>query len=408
MATVYYARRILLDTGELLENGAIVVAGNSIVAIGPRSAVRRKAEDRAVNLGDTLLLPGFINTHIHLEECVVRGLAPVADETFASFSAKKNSRMKQAPPERIQSGIRLAVRELLAEGTTTILDSSRYGYSTEALAGEPLRAWIVHEAHAGDEEQEKEVIDSLKERIARGDDRTGMAVGPHALYSIAPGTHKKLIDYANKNGYLWAAHVAESAEELQAFSERKGDLYFHITRRKPWPFGENRLGPMNTALSENLIPNGGVCFHCNYANGHELSLLAAKRASVVHCFQYSEMLGHKRFPLDVARNRGMQICLGTEGIAPLGGLSLLDELFALKNVYPHIPAREMLHWITQAGANALKKGDQLGSLTPGKKADMLAVRFSHADGDDPLEELIMADVEMAMVMVDGEEVIADY
>jgi aminodeoxyfutalosine deaminase len=408
MATVYYAHWILLDTGELLENGAIVVSGNSIAAVGPRSAIRRESKDRVVNLGDTLVLPGFINMHAHLEECAVRGLTLQADETFASFTAKKNSRVKQTSPEQLRSSIRLVVRELLAEGTTTILDSSRFGHSPGALSGEPLRAWIVHEAHAEELRDEALVIDSLKTRIASGEERTGTGIGPHAIFSLAPDTQKKLIDCAFNNRYLWATHIAESAEELQAFSEHKGDLYFHITRRKPWPFGDDALGPMNTALTRNLVPSGAICFHCNYAGGHELSLLAVKRASVVHCFRYSEMLGHKRFPLDVARNRKMQICLGTEGIAPMGGLSMLDELFALKSVYPHIPALEMLGWITRSGANALKMGHLLGSLTPGNLADMLAVRFSHGAKDDLLEELIMADVEMAMVMVDGQEIIVDY
>lgn len=408
MATVYYAHWILLDTGELLENGALAVEGNSIVAVGPRSAVKRGSKDRAVNLGDTLVLPGFINMHTHLEECVVRGLTPQADETFASFSAKKANRVKQAPPDQMKSSIRLVARELLAEGTTTILDSSRFGHSPEALSGEPLRAWVVHEAHADDLEQERSIIESLKTRITWGSGRLKTGIGPHAVYSLAPDTQKKLVDFTSKNGYLWATHIAESAEELQAFTERKGDLYFHITRRKPWAFGDDILGPMNTALTQNLVPNNGICFHCNYAGSHELSLLAVKRVSVVHCFRYSELLGHKRFPIDVARNRRMQLCLGTEGIMPMGGLSMLDELFALKNIYPHIPALEMLGWITRTAANALKMGHLLGSLTPGKLADILAVRFSHGPKEDLLEQLIMSDVEMAMVMVDGQEIIVDY
>jgi cytosine/adenosine deaminase-related metal-dependent hydrolase len=408
MATVYYAHWILLDTGELLENGAIAVTGNSIAAVGPRRTIRRESKDRVVNLGDALVLPGFINMHTHLEECVVRGLTPLADETFASFSAKKNNRVKQAPLEQVKTGMKLLVRELLAEGTTTILESSRFGYSSDVLAGEPLRAWIVHEAHAEDLAQEKSIIDSLTSRIASESNRIGIGVGFHTIYSLAPDTQKTLIDFATRNGYLWATHLAESAEELQAFSERKGDLYFHITRRKPWAFGDNTLGPMNAALTRNLIPSGGICFHCNYAGSHELSLLAVKRVFVVHCFRYSELLGHKRFPLDVARNRRMQLCLGTEGIMPMGGLSMLDELFALKNMYPHIPALEMLGWITRTAANALKMGHLLGTLTPGKRADILAVRFSHGPKDDLLEELIMSDVEMAMVMVDGQEIIVDY
>ncbi|MBN2035238.1 MAG: amidohydrolase family protein [Chitinispirillaceae bacterium] len=408
MATVYFARWMLLDTGEILENGAVCVEKNIILSAGPRSGMKRSSSDRLVNLGDTLMLPGFINMHTHLEECVVRGATRQADETFAAFIAKKSSRLRQAAPERITAGIRLTVRELLAEGITTVLDSSRLGWSAPVLAGEPIRSLVVHEAYAEDPAQEESLDAVMLDRIRSCDPRIGRGCGPHAIYSLSPFSQRKLVETAASRGWLWATHIAESAEELQAFSERKGDLYFYITRRKPWLFGMTTMGSMNLALTANLIPKNGICFHCNYASGHELSLLAAKRAAVVHCFRYSEALGHKRFPLEVALNRHLLFCLGTEGIAPAGAMSLLDELFALKCAYPHLPASEMLRWITQNAANALRMGDSLGSLTQGKFADFIAVRFTHDPREDILEELIQADVEMALVMVDGQEVIADY
>ena len=408
MTTVYFSRWVLLDTGEMIENGAIAVSGQRIEAVGARSRIRRKPGDRAVNLGDALLLPGFINMHTHLEECPVRGALPGADETFASFSAKRNGRVKQAAAREIIDGIRLEFRELLAEGITTVFDSSRFGYSPAVLAGEPVRSWVVQEMQADDPQEEEAIGATAQERLDSCDKRVGRALGPYAIHSLSPDAQRRLLALAASRRCRWAAHVAESAEELQAFSERTGDLYFYITRRKPWPFGETTLGPMHTAITAGLIPNNGVCFHCNYAGGHELSLLAAKRVSVVQCFRYSEEVGHKRFPLEVALNRRVQVCLGTEGISPVGEMSILDELFALKNAYPHIPAKEMLRWVTRNAANALGMGDRLGSLTEGKFADVIAARFSHGPHEDLLEELIVSDVEMALVMVNGQEVIADY
>lgn len=408
MTTVYFARWLLQDTGDILENGAIAVSGKFIVSVGPRSRIKRSAGDRMVNLGEALVLPGFINMHTHLEECVVRGITLQPDETFAAFSAKKNARVKQANEEQVRTGIALEIREILAEGTTTVLDSSRLGYSPSILAGEPIRSWVVHETHADDLSRDETIREAVRARIAACGERVGTAVGPHAIHSLSPQAQRRLIELSSAAGYVWAAHVAESAEELQAFTERKGDLYFYITRKKAWPFGDSSLGPMHTALTANLIPNGGICFHCNYVNGHELSLLAAKRAPVVHCFRHSEQLGHKRFPIDVALNRRVHLCLGTEGIAPAGRMGLFDELFALKTAYPHIPAKEMLRWVTQNAAHALKMGNKLGTLTEGKLADVLAVRFRHDPAEDIIEELILSDVETALVMVDGQEVIADY
>jgi cytosine/adenosine deaminase-related metal-dependent hydrolase len=408
MATAYFSRWLLLDTGDVCENGAVVVDGDRITSVGHRSVIRRSSEDRLVNLGNALLLPGLINMHVHLEECLVRGSFKSGDETFAAFSVKKNARIKQTPPDQICAGIRLEVRELLTQGITAVLDSSCLGHSAAVLADEPIRSWVVHEAQADDLQHDEGAAESLAALARAPHGRAGAGIGPHALYSLSPHSQRRIVECASSNVWLWATHLAESAEELQAFSERAGDLYFTITRRKPWPFGETIMGSAHYALTNNLIPRGGICFHCNYASTHELSLLAAKRAPVVHCFQYSEELGHKRFPLEVALNRDICLCLGTEGILPAGEISMLDELFAVKQAYPHIPAVEMLRWVTANPATALRMGDHLGSLTQGKLADMIAVRFPHDPKEDILEELLMSDVEMALVMVDGQELIADY
>jgi hypothetical protein len=280
MATVYFARWMLLDTGEVLENGALSVEGEYIASAGHRSQVKRKSDDRLVNLGDTLLLPGFINMHVHLEECVVRGGVKSADETFAAFIAKKNSRVRQTGQERIHAGIKLEIRELLAQGTTTLLDSSQLGYSNAVLENEPVRAWVVNEAHADDPAQDESAPERIRSRAEAGGKRTGQGIGPHALFSLYPLSQRRIIESAAKHRWLWASHLAESAEELQAFSERKGDLYFYITRKKTWPFGETAMGSMHLALTENLIPNNGICFHCNYAPPWYTASSIRKRSAI--------------------------------------------------------------------------------------------------------------------------------
>jgi cytosine/adenosine deaminase-related metal-dependent hydrolase len=230
-------------------------------------------------------------------------------------------------------------------------------------------------------------------------------IGPHALYSLDPRGHRRLIEHCYDSDCLWACHVAESAEELQAFCEHSGDFYFNLTRRKPWPAGDSRLAPVNYALAENLIPPRSILFHCNYATGYELALLATRRAFVTLCAGYGAAMEHKSFPLEVAYKRGVKICLGTEGMAPAGEMNLFDDIFRLKTAYPHISAAEMLGWVTKNPAAALRASDKLGGITPGKYADIIGVRFPCDDGDDILETLIMSDPEIAFVMIGGEEVI---
>ncbi len=405
MATVYFAKWILLPEGEILVNGGIVVTKDRVTSVGPRSRLRRSSRDRIVNMGDMLLLPGLINMHTHLEEGLLRGTPKAESESFASWIAKRNSRIRASGPDEIISTVRLGIREALANGITTVVDSTRTDIPGLVLKEEPIRSWVIHETYPENENDEIGVVEVLTHRIKRSRRGENTGLGPYALFSLAPGAHRQLIEYARGNGFLWAMHLAESAEELQAFSEQRGDLYFNIIRKKKWPFGAADRGPTGYALKHGLIPDNGVCFHCNYLSGHEMSLLAEKNCSVVHCSRYNELLEHKPFPLDTAVNRGVNICVATESAC--GGMSsnLFDELYRVKRLYPHIPARDMFSWVTVNPAKALGAESYLGSIAAGKKADIIGVRFAHDQREDILEEMLVEDPRVEFVMVDGEEII---
>ena len=408
MATVYYAKWILLPSGEILENGAVSVAGDRIAYVGPRGKYVRSSEDHPVMLGDLFLIPGLINMHCHLEEGVVRSYPKDEEETFASWLAKKNSRIRQAARETLSASIRLGCRELLSNGVTTVVDSSRTGLSAEILDKEPIRSCVIHEIHADDPGQEEAAAALLKEHIAQTGHFFRTGAGPYSIFSLSPGLQRELLDSVAQGGHLWATHLAESAEELQAFSEHAGDLYFHISRKKGWQFGKQTAGALQYALTNNLIPDKAICFHCNYVSGAELDLLAEKGAFIVQCLQYTSALGHKPFSIDAARLRRIPLCLGTESIVYSESMSLFDELNFAKRRYPHIPAKEMMRWVTINPATAIGAQHELGSLDIGKLADLIGVAVRIDKSDNVLEQLIMGESEVKLVMVGGEEVIADY
>jgi 5-methylthioadenosine/S-adenosylhomocysteine deaminase len=409
-STIYCARWMLQPTGEIIPNGAVAVEGSTIVDVSTRSKVKRSSGSRMVNLGDMLLLPGLINMHTHLEDGILRGLSREPEETFASWMAKKSTRLRQASLESIIPAVRLGIRESIAHGVTTIVDSSRTGASLVVLKDEPVRSWVVQEVHEeGDAQPDvaRRMLDARK-RIVADARALRLGLGPYAIFSVSPSAQRSLLDIARAEECLWATHMAESAEELQAFSEQKGDLYFQITRRRPWDYGRATMGPMHCAISGELIPNGAALFHCNYVNGHELSLLSAKDVAVTVCPRYNEELGHKRFPLDVALSRGITVCVGTESILEAGSAGIFDDLHCLRRQYPHIPARELLRWATQNPARVLRAAGRLGELSPGAMADIIGVSFAHDPSEDLLEELLVEDPSVRLVMVNGEEVVVDY
>ena len=404
-STAYFAKWILLPDGNILTNGAVVVTGDIISSIGPPGSIIRTSKDRVVNLGKRLLLPGLINMHTHLEEGIIRGGVKNKNETFISWMLKKDRRIQNAGVNEVQSTIRLGIRESLANGITSIVDTTKTDLSPMVFRDEPIRSWIIHEFFDGSAYTENNLAPIIQKRISQSRRNENIGIAPHALYSLNPSLQNILISISRQNDYLWACHMAESAEELQAFSEQLGDLFFHITRKREWPYGKTERGSMYYAITNNLIPNNGILYHCNYVSSEELSLLAAGDISIVLCSQYNEMLGHKRFPVEVGINRGINICLGTEGPISLSGMNLFDELFQLKIQYPYIPATEMINWVTKNPAKALRCSDSLGSLAQGKKADIIGIRFSHDANENMLEEILLEEQDIDFVMVNGEEVI---
>lgn len=407
MVTVYYARWILLPDGSIQENGAIAVDGHCVKAVGSRSSVRRASGDRAVNLGQLLLLPGLINLHTHLEEGIARGSLRTNGESFASYIMKKNTRMRQAAAADIENAVRLGVRESLAAGITTVVDSSQRWLSPRILAQEPIRSWVIHQVDSDTVEKERTVLEALRDHLLTLPDTPPYGIGPYALYSLSPDSLRTLIHVARSNGWRWASHVAESAEELQAFAELSGDLYSHITRNSPWQHGVNSQGPMYYAITNNLIPNDGICYHCNYVTGHELALLAAKQVSIGISTLYTEHQGHKPFPLETALKRGINMCAVTESLADTNAVNLFDELFSIRMRYPHIPSGQLIKMVTLNPARALGVSDRLGSLEPGKLADMIGLHLAAGPGSDILESLIQEEPVVNFVMVGGEEIIVN-
>ncbi len=411
MATIYYARRILLPDMTLLEHGGVSVENGRIRAVDQASHLKRARTDRVVNLGEMLLMPGLINLHTHLEETAIRSnIRSLDNESFAAFSMKKESRIRSISDAALAASVRLTTRHLLSVGTTTIVDTCRNMGTASFLSEEPIRAYSIFEfgRSESDFEEKLKAWQETRTALKNKNSRFLSGIGPHALFSLPPQAHRRLIAEASASGLLYSVHCAESAEELLAFCEQKGDLYFHITRSMPWPFGYTPLGSMPYALQENLVPPGALAIHCNQVGVSDLEALALRNVAVVTCVQYSQERGHKPFPLEVALDRSVCVCVGTETRFDAGSGSLFDEIFALRMLYPHISAATALAMVTTNPAQALGRSNDLGALKPGACADLLGVSVPHVGSEYYLDALLREEPSIRFVMIDGEEIVADY
>ena len=404
MSYIYLAKWILLPSFEILTNGAIVIDGDKIKEVGLRSKISKKKDDIIINLNDTFLLPGLINLHTHLEENAIRDIPKKDFESFASWLSKRSTKLKHTQKFQIENAYRLGIRESLSNGITSIGDFSKTDISLQIAKKEPARTFIFKEIYPETLEEEASLINNLDNLLSQ--DIKGIC--PFTIYSLSYDLHRALIDFCKKNNLIWSCHLAESSEEIQAFYEQCGDLFFFLTRKKPWPFTKSQKGPIEFALSNNLIPEKSILLHCNYITGRELEGIANLNSSIVLCFQYSKEMNHKPFPMELALSKKILICAATESLSCDRSINLFDELFCAKKENPNIPSSEMLKWITINPAKALGMENLLGSIEEGKFADIIGLKFPQNPSNFLLDEVIFGQPEVTFILINGKVIMANY
>jgi cytosine/adenosine deaminase-related metal-dependent hydrolase len=398
-ATVYFAKWILVED-ELIENGAIRVVGNQIDRVGYKSGIR-ESEDSIVNLGDTLLLPGFINLHTRFEESSIRGaLSPFLSshtktiEKVSELSAKENK-------ESIKTSIKLALRESLANGITTSLNSYKK-ITPDFYDNEPGRFLHIADISTKKSHSRFSLADSASREFSRYENTIGIT--PDRLYTLTPSWLKEVQRRAAKEKMLFVMHLSESSEDVEAFSENSGALFELLNKNEKWYYDRGNRGSGWYAVTNSLLPRNSLIINPGYSGGDEFGAFAANSCTVAISPRYSTLFNHRSFTLETALNRNLNLTVVTETPALSHSISLLDELFELRVSNPLIPAIELIHLITKNPARALKLEGRLGVLKEGAKADLVGVKIS-ALTINPVEEAISGDGYINFVAVDGEDLL---
>jgi cytosine/adenosine deaminase-related metal-dependent hydrolase len=194
-----------------------------------------------------------------------------------------------------------------------------------------------------------------------------------------------------------AAHVAESREEIELLAHHIGPFVAFLSELGAWDpaglvEGTDALLRMSSTAAPLLLVHG------NYLDP---SAPLPPGATVVYCPRTHAAFGHPPHPFRQLLRRGVRVALGTDSLASNPDLSVLAEARFLRRMAPEVPGALLLHLATLAGAEALGWGDQAGSLTPGKSADLVVVRLPQDGPDDPHELLLAGDGAVGAVLWRG-------
>jgi cytosine/adenosine deaminase-related metal-dependent hydrolase len=210
-------------------------------------------------------------------------------------------------------------------------------------------------------------------------------LSPHAPYSVHPDLYRELIQLAVDHSAPVAVHLAETQAELELLASGAGPLVELLRNFGAW---RSDAIPRGSRTLDYLQPladvSRGLVVHGNYLSDADIDFLAEhKNLTVVYCPRTHAYFGHAAHPWRRLLARGVNVAIGTDSRASNPDLSLWHELRFLVEQFPDADRREILELGTQRGARALGLDAEVGTLTPGKSADLAVVALPAKEAADP-------------------------
>ena len=392
----YTARWVLPIDAPPIEDGEVVVEDGLIAAVRSHS---HGPPDR--DFGEAVLMPGLVNAHTHLEYTALRGF--LEDVPFFPWVRALTDSKSAFDADDWLWSTRLGALEAIAAGTTTLGDNTDAGTSMSVAAEAGLRGLIYQEVFGIDPRQPVGgIVADLQGKIVAhrrlASDRVQVGVSPHALYTIRPELMASLNTFVADEKLPTSIHVAESPAESELTEQGQGPFAEMFARRGiSWDVPHQT--PTQYALSLGALGPQTLAVHCVHQTAEDTELFARMGAAVVHCPKSNAKLGAGIAPLSRwLRTEGLRVALGTDSAVSNNTLDLWEEMrFALLTQraahedVEAVTAGQILRLATLGGAETLGLAAWTGSLTPGKRADMIAVRLDapHAvPATDPSSALV--------------------
>src|SRR5882762_10460699 len=370
--TIVAAGTVVAMDGQrnIYEDGAVVVTGDTIVAVGPRADLEARYESgQTIDARNTLVLPGFINGHTHVPMTLFRGLHD--DVTLNDWLYKYifPAEKKNVTEDFVRWGTRLAAAEQIRSGVTTFADMY---YFEDAVADETKAAGmrgVLGETFidfpAPDNKSNAEMLVYTEKFLKRwqGDSLIHASVAPHSIYTCSQKTLQDAAALARKYGAPILIHVAEMKKELDESRAKNGT--------KPVQYLD-KLGILGPDI---------VAAHCIFVDEADRKILAQRQVGCVHNPSSNMMLASGVAPVIEERAAGVAVGLGTDGPAGSNNdLDLMEEMdlaAKLQKITKMDPqalgAKAVVEMATIEGARALHMEKEIGSLEAGKKADLVLI-----------------------------------
>lgn len=396
------AQYVLPISEEPIRNGAVAVEGSSIAAVGPRDTVITAYPNADIeDFGEAAILPGFVNCHSHLELTALRGALDDVEHDFRTWLLKINELRAGLLDEEIIRWAIAGAREGAAAGVTCFGDIGRFGHAgVAALKEVGLRGIVFQETdfspdnRTADEDFRKlgEKFEKLKEEET---DLVKVGLSPHSPYTVGSRLFELIAQYAIINRVPLTIHAAESVDEDNLLM--RGEGFFTEVYEK---FGVEWESPHCTPIEYlerlGVLSARPLLAHCVTVSDSDIKRIKSNGAKIAHCPKSNAKFGHGWAPFEKFLDAGIAVGLGSDSVASNNVCDLLEEsrfaILAARNRTGHggphgvrahnsqkfLTAKMVLETATLGGAKALGLDHLIGTLEPGKQADIAVVSLDHS------------------------------
>lgn len=382
---VLRARVVLPIRRPPIENGAVVISGRRIAAVGSWAGIRRRHSSKTLDLGEVILLPGLVNAHCHLDYTRMAGMFP-PPRSFCDWIKSITTEKSLWSDADFAASWCDGAHMLLRSGTTTVADIEAVPQLLPKVwKHTPLRVISLLEmtgirSRRDPDQMVAEAVARI-ESLPRGRCLAGFS--PHAPYSTLPRLMNRCGVLARRRGWLVATHVAESATEFEMFRHARGEMFDWLRRNERDMSDCGGVSPVQHLAGTGLLGPNVIATHVNYLSPGDASLLERKRVSVVHCPRSHDYFRHREFPYRTLTRAGVNVCLGTDSLATVRKhprrdleLNLFHEMRAFATKHSRVRPDHILAMTTENAARALRLRGQIGELVNNACADLIALPFS--------------------------------
>ena len=371
MATLITNATLLPCTPQMpiIEGGHVHVEGERIVAVGA-GPTPEIAGAQIVDADGDIVMPGMVNPHCHMAMTLFRGLGEDVDDRLYRYVLPMER--KFVTPDMVRAGTALAALELIEAGVTTVADMYYFETEVGRVVDKAGIRGVVGQTIADFNPPDHKTIDegfALTEELMAefaGHPRVTASIAPHAPYSTDIAVMNRVARWADDHPDVPVQiHLAEMDSEME------------------WCAKNHGLRPVEVVEKAGLLRKGLICAHCLHVNESDIEKMAHAQVCVAHNARSNAKAGRGIAPVEAMRAAGIPVGMATDG--PMSGNTLdLFSQFAPVTMFQKLlghsrkpmPAREVIRMATIEGAKVLGMDEKIGSLEPGKQADLIRIDLS--------------------------------